>query len=53
MIIVSHDINFIKEIATRMIFMDDGLIIENEKTSDFFNSPKNQRLKAFLSKVNR
>lgn len=48
MLIVSHEINFAKEIATKILFMDDGLIIENSSPKDFFEKPKTQRAKNFI-----
>ncbi len=51
MVIVSHDMNFIKKISDRIIFMDDGRIIEETTPEDFFNSSTHPRLSAFLGKV--
>ena len=51
MIVVTHDIGFAKEIASRVIFMDHGRIIEENNAEEFFNHPKDERLKDFLSKV--
>ncbi len=48
MLIVSHEINFAKEIATKILFMDDGLITENASPKDFFEKPKTQRAKNFI-----
>lgn len=49
MIIVSHELNFIKNAASRILFLDQGKIIEDDCVSDFFISPKTQRAKDFLS----
>lgn len=51
MIVVTHEIAFAKEIATRVIFMDHGRIVEENNAADFFNHPQDVRLKDFLSKV--
>lgn len=51
MLIVTHEINFAKEIATHMIFIDEGTITEEGAVSTFFSHPTNSRLKEFLSKV--
>lgn len=50
MIIVSHDLKFLKEITTRMIYMHDGVIAEDKPTKEFFGNPENENLKAFLKK---
>ena len=52
MIIVSHELNFIKNFCTRIVFMDDGKIIEEGKSKAIFDKPKDERLKIFLEKVN-
>jgi len=51
MIVVSHEMNFIKKFATKVIFMEDGKIIEQGTKEEIFNHPKDDRLKEFLSKV--
>ena len=51
MIVVTHEIGFAMEIASRVIFMDHGRIIEENNAEEFFNHPKDERLKDFLSKV--
>lgn len=51
MIVVSHEMNFIKNFATKVIFMEDGKIIEQGTKEEIFNHPKDDRLKEFLSKV--
>ena len=50
-IIVTHEINFAKEIASRVVFIDDGKIIEEGTPNNFFNKPKTPRVKEFLEKV--
>ena len=50
-IIVTHEMNFAKEIATRIVFIDDGKIIEEGTPDEFFNHPQTPRVKEFLSEV--
>lgn len=51
MIIVTHEMGFAKEVANRILFMDQGQILEDTSPDDFFSSPKTPRAKEFLSKV--
>ena len=51
MIVVTHEMGFAKEVADNMIFMDEGKIVEKAKTKDFFNNPKSERTKLFLSQI--
>ena len=51
MICVTHEMGFAKEVATRVIFMDDGKIVEEGTPKDIFENPQNPRLKTFLAKV--
>lgn len=51
MVVVTHEMGFAKEVATRVIFMDDGVIKEENSPQEFFENPKDERLKDFLSKV--
>ncbi len=51
MIIVSHEMDFIKSFCTRVVFMDAGEIIEDGTSEDIFDRPKDERLKKFLTKV--
>lgn len=51
MIIVTHEMGFAREVADRVIFMDHGAVIEDSTPQEFFNNPKNERTKNFLSKV--
>ena len=53
MLIVTHEMNFAREVADRIIFMDDGSIIADESPDDFFANQKNPRIQAFLSKVSK
>ena len=51
MIVVSHEMNFIKNFCTKVIFMEEGKILEEGTSNEIFNSPKCEALKNFLSKV--
>lgn len=51
MVVVTHEMNFAKEVASRVIFMDQGQIVEENTPSEIFANPKSERLKSFLSKV--
>ena len=51
MIIVTHEMGFAKEVANKVLFIDEGMILEEEPPEEFFGNPKNPRLKEFLSKV--
>ncbi len=51
MICVTHEMGFAREVASRMIFFDEGVIAESGTPEEFFSNPKNERLKSFLSKI--
>ncbi len=51
MIVVTHEMGFAKEVADNMIFMDEGKIVEKAKTKEFFENPKSDRTKLFLSQI--
>ena len=51
MVVVTHEMGFAKEVATRVLFMDEGVIMEENTPDEFFSSPQNPRLQDFLSKV--
>ena len=51
MIVVTHEMGFAKEVADQMIFMDEGMIVEKANTKEFFDNPKNDRTKLFLSQI--
>ncbi len=51
MVVVTHEMGFAREVATRVLFMDEGLILEEAPPQQFFSTPENQRLRDFLSKV--
>lgn len=51
MVVVTHEMGFAREVATRVMFMDGGYFLEENEPGEFFADPKNDRLKLFLSKV--
>ena len=51
MLCVTHEMGFAKAVADRVIFMDQGQIVEQNNPHDFFNNPQNERSKDFLSKI--
>lgn len=51
MVVVTHEMGFAREVASRVIFMDNGQIMEENEPQEFFSNPKNPRLQEFLSKV--
>jgi polar amino acid transport system ATP-binding protein len=53
MVIVTHEINFAKMVADRVIFMDDGVIVEEGKPEDVIDNPKNERTRNFLQKLDK
>lgn len=53
MIVVTHEMGFARDVATRVMFIDEKNIMEENSPEEFFGNPKNQRLKDFLSKVRR
>ena len=52
MLIVSHEMNFIKNFCTRVVFLSDGVVKEEGNSKDIFDNPKDEKLKLFLSKIN-
>lgn len=50
-IIVTHEMGFAREVATRVMFMNEGLVLEQNTPAELFGNPKDERLKEFLSKV--
>ena len=53
MIIVTHEMNFAKEVANRVVFMDRGIILEEGEAKEFFNNPKQERTKEFLGMIRK
>ncbi|MCM3359875.1 MULTISPECIES: amino acid ABC transporter ATP-binding protein [unclassified Psychrobacillus] len=51
MVIVTHEMNFAKEVADRILFLDGGVLVEDTPPVEFFSSPKSERAKEFLEKV--
>lgn len=51
MVVVTHEMGFAREVATRVLFIDEGIIKEQNAPEEFFKNPQNPRLKDFLSKV--
>ena len=50
MVVVTHEMSFAKEVSDHVIFMDGGIIIEENYPDELFNNPKKERTKAFLSR---
>ena len=51
MVVVTHEMRFAKKVATRVLFIDEGIIVEQNTPDEFFDNPHNPRLKEFLSKI--
>lgn len=51
MVTVTHEMGFAKEVSDRVIFMDAGYVVEDESPEEMFTNPKNERTKAFLSRI--
>ena len=51
MLVVTHEMGFAKEVANKVLFIDEGVIKEQNTPQEFFTNPQNERLKEFLSKV--
>jgi polar amino acid transport system ATP-binding protein len=51
MVIVTHEMGFAREVANRVVFIDEGKILEENAPAEFFSNPQHPRLKDFLSKV--
>ncbi len=52
MLLVSHEMNFVRHVANRVIFLDNGHIVEDGSASEVFNNPKNSRIREFFEKMN-
>jgi len=51
MLVVTHEMAFARDVANRIVFMDKGIILEDDTPEEIFNNPKNERTKAFLSRA--
>ena len=51
MIVVTHEMEFAREVGDRVLFMDDGMIVEENTPEELFENPKNEHLRRFLKKV--
>ena len=51
MLVVSHEMGFAKQVADRVIFMDEGQIVEQNTPDEFFNNPQSDRTQLFLSQI--
>ena len=51
MVVVTHEMGFAREVANRVMFMDEGKFVEEGSPEELFGNPKNERLKSFLGKV--
>jgi polar amino acid transport system ATP-binding protein len=51
MVVVTHEMGFAREVGTRILFMDEGKILEENTPAEFFDNPQHKRAKEFLSKV--
>lgn len=51
MMVVTHEMGFARKVADKVVFMDEGSIVEDRETNDFFNNPDSDRAKDFLSKI--
>jgi polar amino acid transport system ATP-binding protein len=51
MIVVTHEMGFAREVANRVVFMDEGQLIESASPDKFFNEARHERTKLFLSKI--
>jgi len=51
MVVVTHEMGFAREVAQRVLFMDEGLILEEGTPEDFYQNPQNERAQQFLSKI--
>ena len=51
MIVVTHEMGFARQVARRVVFMDQGEIVEDAATADFFDKPRSRRAQTFLSKI--
>ncbi len=53
MIVVTHEMGFAREVADRVVFLDEGVIVEEGRPEEIFTAPRNPRTRAFLARVMR
>jgi general L-amino acid transport system ATP-binding protein len=53
MLVVSHEMSFARQVANRVVFMDEGQVVEVNSPEAFFNNPQHERTKLFLSQILR
>jgi polar amino acid transport system ATP-binding protein len=51
MVVVTHEMGFAREVGSRVVFIDEGIIMEENSPEEFFSNPKSERLQSFLAKV--
>lgn len=51
MLVVTHEMNFARDVADRVVFMDEGVIVEQGKPDEFFTQPKTERARDFLRRL--
>ena len=51
MVVVTHEMGFAREVADRVVFMDEGVIVEEGEPAEVLSNPRNERTKAFMSKI--
>jgi ABC-type polar amino acid transport system ATPase subunit len=51
MVVVTHEMGFAREVGDRVVFMDQGQVLEEGTPEQFFTNPQHERLQAFLSKI--
>ena len=51
MLVVTHEMNFARNVSSKVVFMEDGVILEESKPEDFFRQPKQERSRAFLRTI--
>jgi len=51
MVVVTHEMGFDREVASEVVFMDEGVVVETNTPDEFFNNPQNERTQLFLSKI--
>ena len=51
MVVVTHEMGFAREVGTKVVFMDEGIVMEENTPNEFFTNPQSPRLQEFLSKV--